>query len=171
MKLVVKKQAWKVYLPKLASVGLFILLGGGAFMSRYRIGIDSQIDRCIPNYSVYLIDLKNQNIEKDKIYAFKANGLQPLFKDGTWMVKYLRAIPGDVVEVDPQMDVKVNDRTLASGLPLIMKIGGTEKSFVGKKKLMDDQYWVMGSSYTSFDSRYWETIKQEQIIGRAYPIF
>jgi conjugal transfer pilin signal peptidase TrbI len=80
MKLVVKKQAWKVYLPKLASVGLFILLGGGAFMSRYRIGIDSQIDRCIPNYSVYLIDLKNQNIEKDKIYAFKANGLQPLLR-------------------------------------------------------------------------------------------
>lgn len=171
MKLVVKKQAWKFYLPKLGIVATAIFFGGAAFMSRYRIGIDSQIDRCIPNYSVYLIDLNNRNLQKDKIYAFKAIGLQPLFKDGTWMVKYLRATPGDVVEVNAEMDVKVNDRTLASGLPLIMRIGGAEKSFVGKKKLLDDQFWVMGSSFTSFDSRYWGTIKQEQIIGRAYPIF
>ncbi|NMV21768.1 S26 family signal peptidase, partial [Vibrio parahaemolyticus] len=71
-------------------------------MMRYRIGIDTQQERCLPDTTVYLIDLWNKEPVKDGLYAFHSKGLAPLYNDGTRMLKRLTGMPGDEVKVTPE---------------------------------------------------------------------
>lgn len=171
MSLIVKKQPWPKFLAKLTIVAVMLLTVTHAFIDRFRIGIDPQYDKCIPGYTFYLVDTKNKNVEVGKTFAFRAKGLDPLFKDGTWMVKFVRGMPGDTVEIDSKLYVSVNGSVLANGLPLLMRLQRSESDFIGKKILAENEHWMMGLSFTSFDSRYWGAINKEQVIGKAYPLF
>ena len=96
----VRKESWPRFGMKAALMLLALLLAGNWFMNRYRIGIDPQNEKCLPGYTVYLIDLNDRSLQKGAIYSFHAKNLQPLYKDGTRMVKILAGMPGDVVEID-----------------------------------------------------------------------
>lgn len=170
MKWIKKKESWSRFGLKALIVVMVIALAGGAFASRYRIGIDTQLVKCIPGYSIYLIDRKDRGLEKGAIYAFAAQGLNPLYEDGTQMVKYLRGEPGDHVSVG-EHGIKVNGLTVGQGLTHAETLGVPPASFTGEAVLKDDNYWFMGTSDESFDSRYWGTVNDDQVIGRAYPIF
>ncbi|MFC6674132.1 signal peptidase I [Marinobacterium aestuariivivens] len=171
MRLVVKKESWPRFCAKAGIALTIIWAAGTAFADRYRIGIDSQVVKCIPGYSVYLIDKKDLELKRDAIYVFTARGLQPVYEDGTEMVKYLRGIPGDHIAIKYQGNIYVNDKYVGYGLSHAEKIGQPEESFLGEAKLKPGNYWFMGTSDQSFDSRYWGTVKDDQIIGRAYPLF
>lgn len=63
----VKKESWKRFGLK-AGVTLLVLWGAGAaFASRYRIGIDPQQEKCLPGYTFFLIDLKDQSLERGAV--------------------------------------------------------------------------------------------------------
>lgn len=152
-----------------ASVVLLLMWGvGTSLASRYRIGIDPQQEKCLPQ-TFYLVDLKDRSLERGAIYAFKARGLAPLFQEGTWMVKILVAMPGDTVEVNAQQ-IAVNGKPVGEGLPLAQQLHLPESHFYGKSVLEDGHYWFMGTSPLSFDSRYWGAVEDDQIIGRTYPL-
>ncbi|MFC1337395.1 MAG: S26 family signal peptidase [gamma proteobacterium symbiont of Clathrolucina costata] len=149
-----------------------MVLAGMAFASRYSIAIDPQVLRCIPEYTIYLIDHHDKNPVKDKLYAFKSKDLSPIYEEGTEMLKYLRAGPGDVVEVRSNDQVFINGKAGVMGLKLAEeKLGQPASNFHGKTTLGEDQYWFLGTSVESFDSRYWGAVKRENIVGRAYPLF
>lgn len=152
---------------------LFLLMCAAwlVFASRYRIGIDSQVVKCIPGYSVYLIDRTDRKPVRDAVYAFRSRGLAPVFPDDTQLVKILRAMPGDKVEITSDKYVLVNAKAVGHGLVNAPKLGRAESSFVGKGVIAADRFWMMGTAEESFDSRYWGTIGKEQLVGRAYPIF
>lgn len=170
MKIFVKRESWPKFLIKMAIVFALIYTAGIAFASRYRIGIDSQIVKCIPGYSLYLIDKKDTTIQRDKIFLFKAKGLNPFYEDDTDMVKYLRGLPGDTVEIQKNLNIYVNGNYFGYGLVHAETLGTPKESLIGKSKLKKDSYWFMGTSNQSFDSRYWGTVKYDQIVGRAYPL-
>lgn len=170
MKLLVKKESWRRFGFKAALVTVALWVAGAAFADRYRFGIDKQIEKCIPGYSVYIIDRKDTALKKDAIYAFSARGLDPLYEDGTQMVKYLRGMPGDQVKVTPD-EVLINGAVLGRGLVHAETLNLTADSFTGEATLKDGNFWFMGTSDLSFDSRYWGTVKNDQILGRAYPLF
>lgn len=171
MKLRVKKEPWSHFLTKAATVLLIIFIAGYYFASRYKIGIDSQVVKCIPGYSVYLIDKRDTELKRGKTFVFSAKGLQPFYEDGTEMVKYLRGEPGDHVKIDDYGNIYVNKQMMGYGLTHAEALGQSMDSFVGELTLPDNGYWFMGTSNQSFDSRYWGTVQSEQIIGRAYPLF
>ena len=177
MRLIKVRESWGNYLAKLLALSLVMIGLAFWFFQNYRIGIDSQTDRCIPEYRVYLIDLNDSQLIKGNIYAFKSKGVEPIFRDGITMVKFLSATENDLVEVSDKYNVLVNNEVVASGLPLLNKISSDEndfafaKNFIGKKVLEKGEMWFLGKSFTSFDSRYWGVVKNEQIIGRAYPLF
>ncbi|WP_283738619.1 S26 family signal peptidase [Alcaligenes faecalis] len=170
MRFIRKKQSWSRYGAKLAVLSVCMATAGIMFMDRYRIGIDPQIEKCIPGITFYLIDLKDKQLERDGIYVFMAKGLEPLFKEGTQMVKFLRGMPGDTVEVTKDHRVMVAGQELGRGLFLTRELEQPVEKFIGKGVLKEGSYWFMGTSDRSFDSRYWGTVKDEQIIGRAYPL-
>ncbi|NMT57244.1 S26 family signal peptidase [Vibrio parahaemolyticus] len=135
------------------------------------MGIDPQQEKCLPGYTFFLIDLNDQTLERGAVYAFQAKNMQPFYKDGTRMVKILTGMPGDKVEINDKWKITVNGDVVGEGLQLAGKLHLPESHFYGKTTLKENNYWFMGKSPFSFDSRYWGTVKNDQIIGRAYPLF
>lgn len=88
------------------------------------------------------------------------------------MLKYMRGMPGDTVEVRKNDQVFINGEASEHGLLLAgEKLGQPASKFYGKATLKEDEYWFLGTSPRSFDSRYWGAVTRDQIIGRAYPLF
>ncbi|QGW99237.1 S26 family signal peptidase [Aeromonas veronii] len=168
--LLVRKESWPRFGVKAALTLLVMLVAGYGFINRYRIGIDPQNEKCLPGYTVFLIDMHDRSLQKGAIYAFHAKNMQPFYRDGTRMVKILSGIPGDIVQIDETWNTTVNGEVVGEGLQLARRLHLNESQFYGKQKLTDGHYWFMGKSPFSFDSRYWGTVSDEQIIGRAYPL-
>lgn len=169
-KLVREKQSWRRFSVK---AGAFLVILGmvALFFTRFTIAFDPQDSRCLPDHWVYLIDKRDKHLEAGKPYAFLADGLEPVFTGQTQMLKVLKGVPGDTVEVDFLEQVTINGELVAHGLPVADILEKPKAFFVGKGQLAENKYWFMGESEKSFDSRYWGTVTNEQIIGRAYPLF
>lgn len=165
-----KKQSWKRFGLK-AGLFLFFLACAVLFFNRFTFAFDSQEDRSLPESIVFLIDKKDKTLERGKIYAFSTQALKGVFNKDNNVVKVLQGMPGDSVEVDSQDRVLINGNVIAEGLPLAELLQKPKTQFHGKGKIQENNYWFMGKSKTSFDSRYWGTVKNEQIIGRAYHVF
>ncbi len=163
MSFFVKKMSWTRFWCQATLILALLWLAGHAFASRYRIGVDEQKEKCLPGYSVYLIDLKDKNLKRGHLYAFSFQGKQ--------MLKILTAIPNDKVEIDHTQKITVNGKVVGEGLYLADQLGYPDNHFYGKTVLKEGHYWFMGKSFNSFDSRYWGAVKEDQIIGRAYALF
>ena len=166
-----KHESWRRFSVKAAITLSILFIAGTSFASRYRIGYDPQILSCIPEFSVYLLDLKDQDLERGALFAFKAERMEPIWEEGTQMVKYLYGMPGDTVEIDKFQNVKINNVLIAHGLYVADKVGKKKEDFMGKGTLGPDSYWFFGTSSKSFDSRYWGHVNSDQVIGRVYPLF
>lgn len=165
-----KKMPWRPYLIRLIVLASIMALAGTYAMMRYRIGIDTQQERCLPDTTVYLIDLWDQELVRDGLYTFHSNGLAPLYNDGTRMLKRLTGMPGDEVDVTPER-VQVNGAEVSTGMALAQRLGVAESQFCRLLTLQENEYWFSGEAATSFDSRYWNAVKREQIVGRAWPLW
>lgn len=165
-----QREPWGRFLVKMALVAVTITALGAAFTSRFHFGIDSQQIRCFYDHRFFLVDRQDHQMHRGEIYAFSSRGLAPFFDDGTQVVKILVALPGDHVEVTTTGEVKVNGEVLAKGLHWAEALGREVADFAGKAVLPEGAYWFMGETPESFDSRYWGSVKEEQIIGRAYPL-
>nr|WP_247884674.1 S26 family signal peptidase [Azospirillum sp. OGB3] len=147
------------------------LFAGGSYITdRYRIGIDPQISRCLPDTRVVLIDRWDQGVERGQLVAFAARGLTPYFKDGTTMVKVVDGVPGDHVAVG-EASITVNGSEVGEGLALARTLGRPAGDFVRELVVSPGAVWVMGRTIDSYDSRYWGELPAAQIVGRAYRLF
>ncbi len=172
MNIIIKKEPWFKFSIKVVFILTAIFLIVMAFFSRFSFAVDPQLKSCIPEYSFYLVDNKDKKIIRDKLFAFRSKDLSPLYEKNTKMIKYIRAMPGDTVEINKDNQILINAQLYATGLILAQeKLGQPDSYFQGKKNLTDNQYWGLGTSEESFDSRYWGAISREDIIGRVYPIF
>lgn len=183
------KTPMRVFLVKAAIVA--ILVGGGTLMAmnmfkqRFTIMYDPQQERCLPNYSVYLVDKHDRKVIKGKPYAFKAKGIMPYldhahekvegikehYRDGALLLKIVDATEGDKITIK-ENDLWINGKVHPSGGLILSKTLRTPKTkFVRDIEVQKGEYWVFGRTNNSFDSRYWGPISQDQIVGRAYPIF
>lgn len=170
MQILRKSMPWRPYLIRLTFLSLIMALAGSYAMTRYRIGIDTQEERCLPDTTVYLIDLWDKEPIRSQLYAFHAEGLAPLYSDGTRMLKRLTGMPGDGVNVTAER-VLVNGVEVSTGMALAHRLGVVETEFSRSLTLQENEYWFSGEAATSFDSRYWNAVKREQIIGRARPLW
>jgi len=171
MQLIKKKESWRRFSIKLVLLSAAMVALGSFASIRYQLGYDFQEISSIPGKRLYIIDKWDKELVKGDRYAFKSKGLEPVFEDGSIMVKILEATPGDRVEVTNSHQVIINGKaTEYHGLAQSERIGQDASSFVGKGKLEDGEYWFMGTHRLSFDSRYYGSVSPDQIIGRAYPV-
>ncbi len=166
-----KKESWKRFLVKLSIVMVILTACVTYAAARYQIGYDFQEISSIPGKRLYIIDKWDKELAKGNRYAYYSKKLEPLFEDGSIMVKILSAVPGDEVEVTRSYQVMINgEPTPYKGLAQAKRIGQVENNFVGKGTLHDGEFWFMGTHRLSFDSRYYGAVGIDQILGRAYPI-
>lgn len=166
---------WAIGLAK-ASVALAIVyLPLAWFADHYRIVYDSvKGANCLP-YSVFLVDLRDRATDRGQYIAFVTRQMEPFYADGTIAVKQIAAVPGDRVQVSTQ-GVAINGHV--QGALLHLKEGerlwrmGRRISDVERDELVPQGHlWMMGTNPRSYDSRYWGYIENEQIIGRAIPLW
>jgi len=170
-KLFVKKESWLKFSTKAVIVLSIMFAIATLFFTRFTFAADPQKVRCIPSHSFYLVDKYDTKVVRDGLFAFRSKDLNPIYEKGTKMVKFLRALPGDTVEINENNQIFINNQLYATGLMWAQeKLGQPDSYFQGKKTLKQNQYWVLGTSEKSFDSRYWGAIRHEDIIGRVYPI-
>lgn len=177
------KSFWLKYSLKCIAIVILFSCAFTWFKSNYRIGLDFQDVKCLPGYTVFLVDIKDKDLKKGTVYAFTAVGLDPFFKDGTLMAKRFMAGHGDRIKIEVETErladitinkypkIIINNEVVREGLPLAIELGKSEKDFAGSKTLTKDELWMLGDSPMSFDSRYWGTVNKTQVVGRAYPLF
>lgn len=167
----IQSKPWGPFLIRMALIAFVICGGIYWFRCSYYIGVDSQPVKCIPGVNFVIGKRGDRAIHKNAIYAVRSRGLGPIYKDGTVLVKFLRATPGDTVKISKD-GIFINGKRIADAdFPLAKRLGHRASYFYGQRVLGKDQYWVMGSSPLSFDSRYWGPIHYEQFVSRVHPFF
>lgn len=165
----------------LGAAGLCLIAGfaaaGDAIGARWGIGIDPQAQTCLER-RVWLIEKFEPEaappaLERDAVYVFAAEGLEPLMPKGTKLAKRLAAEAGDVVEITPDFEILVNGRAVARGLPHLSEAdpAAVRARFVGRRVLGENECWMSGASALSFDSRYFGPVPCSRLIGRAHALF
>lgn len=141
----------------------------------YRIGIDRQVifgeDRCLDEF-LFLIRMRVDHLPKTGDYivtGMPKTDFKVGAKAGTQVIKLVAATHGDHIQVkgtDLFINGQLKDRLwLAKSIP-----GKKPGDFDVDIKLEKDEYFLMGTTKESFDSRYWGKVHVETIRGFAYPI-
>ncbi|GAM71761.1 conjugative signal peptidase TrhF [Vibrio sp. JCM 19236] len=165
------------FLTKMIWLGLAMMLGGSilfhAVSQRFQIVFDTQAERCIPEYSVYLVDRTETEFEKGGIYTFKARNMSPYFSDGQPIGKYLAGTAGDRV-VQNEQGVFINGTQVADGeYSAAEKLGVSPEHYHKTFVIPEGHYFFVGSRTAprSFDSRYYGLVKEDQLVGGAIPLW
>lgn len=141
------------------------------FQARYWVGLDLQQWKCLP-WTVYVVNKSPaMELERGHYYQVATRGLAPFFEDGTRFAKELVGLPGDHVRV-VRGHVEVNGVRRGWLNPrIVAKLGKTYADFDRDGVLGPGEYWMMGTEWSSFDSRYWGPAARDQIRGEAHPVW
>lgn len=167
----VKSFGWACFsLLIILSATIFLMHGFG-----YRIGVDAQRlagePACLPNYLFIWSKTDGSSPHKGDYIVAKMprNYFGVGARKGDRIIKIVMGVPGDKVRVEGT-ELWINDQHI-DRLWLAKSLPGKEiGDFDMDITLEEHQYFVMGTTKESFDSRYWGPIARENIIGSATPL-
>ncbi len=138
----------------------------------YELLLDPQVTPCLGNYHVFLMRrMKREDAlpHAGEVWAFypPENGFYP--RDQL-MVKIVGGVPGDEIVI-AQGGVFINGTLMARGYKAADNLGVSQKLFYRSHVLAPGEYFMLGTSDTSFDSRYFGRVHETKLVGRAYPLF
>lgn len=164
-----QREPWIKFLLKALLLSLSIVLVFVWIESRFRIGIDGQTVRCLPDHKYYLVDMDDKEVSRNKILAYSSKGLQPYYDDGTMMAKIVHGVPGDKVVVDKR-GVVINGSVVAEGFALSQRLGAQQESFYRSLVIPEGKYLMLAPAPESYDGRYWGLIDESQVVGGVTPL-
>lgn len=142
--------------------------------TRFSIGYEMQDEfQCLP-WTLFLIDKHDKNIERGHYFAYSARHMEPLVKDGTITLKKAAAGPGDTVRVELNRTWVADQPQPNSQLMFpnaIKPLYESMESLTRELVVAEGEFFAMGTLLGSYDSRYWGTVKSNQVIGRVYPLY
>ena len=144
-------------------------MGGKVLGTRYGIYADGRLYKCMP-YTLFILDKWQNKGEVNSYFAFHAKDTT-LFKDGVTLAKQFVAGFSDSVEINENEAILINNKEVRRGLNLADIMKRERQDFMGKAVIEKDEFYALGSTSDSFDSRYWGTVNENQIVGRLYPVF
>jgi conjugal transfer pilin signal peptidase TrbI len=149
-----------VFIVMLASVHLVF--------DRYSVGIGSREITCLP-YKVFIIDKRNHNISRQDYVAFHSDSrMEPPFTPGSIIVKQVSGITGDNYQINNNGAI-INENHFTYNPEVLDKI--SNEIPIESTQSVVEGFFVTGTNPRSYDSRYWGTVNDSQLIGKAYPIF
>jgi len=162
-----------VYLSKALAVTITMLICAFFVLTRFTISIDPQyyagIESSLP-WAVWITDTHNKDVTYGDYLAFETDDrMLPYFTPGTGFVKEVVGLPGDHVVIKAGK-VSINGQPVGT-INLAETLHRPVASFDRDTVIAEDHYWVMGTSPISFDSRYWGTVSQEQVIGESWHLW
>jgi conjugal transfer pilin signal peptidase TrbI len=133
----------------------------------FKVGRSAENPRCLP-YDVMLLDYRTPIPAVDGYAGFRTRGI-PHYADGSLFVKRVFAGPGDTVRV-------FDDRVQRNGLveqPLevspriVSKLGVSKESLLREWVLGAEEWFVVGTTAESYDSRFYGPVRSEQFVAKA----
>ncbi|TVQ85897.1 MAG: signal peptidase I [Chromatiaceae bacterium] len=152
----------------------WLLLVAASFFyigERFVLAINDQVAKCLPPYTLFLIDRHDRRIDRDVIVGFPAGArMGPFFQPDLMVVKRAVGLPGDHIVVGAT-ETRVNGMVVGEGLDLAATLGRPAADFVRTLVVPEGFVWIMGDTRDSFDSRYWGARPISDLIGRAWPLW
>lgn len=141
------------------------------FADRFRISVPTAENSCL-EAQFYLIDTYDKSVSKGELMAFGfPSDTDSWYKKGTKFIKIVGGVGGDTVSVTEKsftINEQVYDLPLSYALGrLKMPVSSIEKTIV----VPENHFYGIGETIKSYDSRFWGTIPQQNIIGQAYAIY
>jgi len=142
------------------------------FSMRYYLTFEVQKGYSCLNATALLVDTWDKEINRNDLFAFKFPlDKDPIFPKHTKFLKIARGIPGDVINVTPHVTTTMSHKITISMIPVAEKLKRDLTLIPKKVTLGKDDYFAMGETIYSYDSRFWGAVPKDNIIGKAYVIF
>lgn len=143
------------------------------FLMRFVFSFPSPLHSCL-DASLFIIDKWDKEYSKGDIMAFEfqRDGDMVFGDRKMQFIKRVAAKGGDLVRVTPTA-VSVNDEAPVE-LSMILsahalKVKASE--YQREIEVPSNSFFALGETLNSYDSRYWGTVENSKIIGKAYAIF
>lgn len=123
----------------------------------------------LPDY-FYIINKKidKNSIKNKDIIAFKFKKLKDSYYEYNHnFIKQIKCMPDDVLSVkqnNKSATFLCNEEIIGTSQPTDSN-GNKVKNFYFNKKIPKDKYFVMGTAWNSYDSRYWGFVDKKDILG------
>lgn len=150
-------------------LSIMILCQGRITVFGWILAVDFQDHTCLGNRRIFLVDTGDRNPAGGALYAFISHNTG-YFRDGQMMLKIMAGLPGDRVDVT-SADTRVNGVVMARGLGAAEYAGTDPKLFERSFVVSAGEFFMLGSSELSLDSRYYGTVNEEDLVGRAYILY
>lgn len=162
----VDKKQIKLVILVFMIVGMYMVY----FFSRYTFGTNVAITSCL-NARLLIIDTWDVDVQKGELAAFRMNKENPFYPSGLKWVKKVAGTGGSRIQVFEDRVVSDGQVIKLSMSYVLRKLGKTAGGFERTVQIPEGQYFLMGETLTSYDSRFWGTVSQNEIIGQAYVVF
>jgi conjugal transfer pilin signal peptidase TrbI len=141
------------------------------FMSRYTFAFNGAVSDCLKT-KIFLVDTWEKDVTRGDLAAFYMEKPNKLFKTGFKWIKRVAAQEGDVVDVTyDNLIVNGTDKHDINLWYTLSKLDMQMSQITAQVTVDPNNFFMVGETSTSYDSRYWGTVEKQHIIGRAYAIF
>ena len=164
------RRGWHARLGVSLGLGLLLALGVQQAGQRYRLALDVQkYYSCLP-FDAYLVDTRARGpFERGALVQFVAPPAAERFTGEFEVVKLIAAVSGDRWRIVAD-ELYVND-ALWGRLPLLSRLGLAPGALDGAGIVPEDTVFVLGTTPTSYDSRYWGPLPLENVRGSAHVVW
>jgi len=167
-------QSW-TELPRRNRILTLLLLGAGPvlfagtaiakneFLKHSTIMYEQHVDACLP-WDYYQATFPVGAIQSGDIVAFHPHGNQ-LFHDTDTIVKLVAGGEGDIVDIHDGV-LTINGKVLGDVRRGVERLGKPMNFWDTHYVIGHNEFFMFGSEYRSYDSRYWGIIKRDQIVAK-----
>jgi hypothetical protein len=140
------------------------------FTERYYIAFDQQEKPCLYT-TVFLVDTwaKADDFGRGDLMAYEYHMQNTLMPYGTVLVKRVASLPNSEFEFNAKR-VTVGDKKFFADISSELNRLGVDMPESVKFETDEGEFFLVGETAYSYDSRYWGAAKQSNIVGKAYAI-
>lgn len=163
------RRGWYARLGVSLALGAVLALGVQQTAQRYRLALDVQkYYSCLP-FDAYLIDTETTPpLARGTLIQFVAPPAAELFTGEFEVVKLIAAVSGDRWRIEAD-ELFINDQ-LWGRLPLLARLGLAPGALDGSGAVPEGAVFVLGTTPTSYDSRYWGPLPLDNVRGVAHVV-
>lgn len=142
------------------------------FYGNVSFGFSNQDSSCL-YAEFFIIDKQVDDIQRGELAMFNFTKQTVVLTPGDKVIKIVAGVPGDTISFN-EYEFFVNGKRFhkAKSMQMNLKtLGHSIEDYQTEYTLKDNEYFMVGETPDSFDSRYWGPITQSQIEGEAYAIY